>query len=133
MKRLVMVAFVFICLFTIVGCSQKTKGAQLLKKGNVVNISVSSLPEEYNYIFNSEDSKKIIDYISDLNLESKFEEDPNVYTGMTWVISIKYDDNETLTLYHFGNMFIRSENGSWFKMNYDEASRLDTLLNELNK
>ena len=28
-------------------------------------------------------------------------------------------------------MFIRVKGGSWYKMTYDEASRFDTLLDEL--
>ena len=51
---------------------------------------------------------------------------------MAWVISLEYDNGDVLTVYHFGNMFIRTENGPWYKMTYDEAKRFDTLLNELN-
>ena len=46
-------------------------------------------------------------------------------------ISLKYENGDTLSIYHFGNMFIRSEKGSWYKMTYDEASRFDALLDKL--
>ncbi len=135
MKKLVTIILVFICVWGMVGCNQQpqqVQGNQLLVEGNVVNIDVSSLPDGYNYSFSGEDAKAIIDYLSSLNLDSNFEENPNEYAGMTWVISLKYENGDTLTIYHFCNMFIRSENGSWYRMTYEEASRFDTLLNELN-
>ena len=100
-------------------------------EGNVINIDVSSLPEGYNYSFSGAEAKAIVDYLSTLNLESNFEENPNEYTGMTWVISLKYENGDVLTIYHDGNMFIRVKGGPWYKMTYDEASRFDTLLDEL--
>jgi len=35
-------------------------------------------------------------------------------------------------VYHFGNMFIRNEDGPWYRMEYEEAARFDALLDELN-
>ena len=78
------------------------------------------------------DIKALVDYLSDLNLNSQFEENPNEYVGMTWVISLEYENGDVLKVYHFGNMFIRSEKGSWYKMTYDEASRFHALLDELS-
>lgn len=135
MKKLITIVLVLICVLSIVGCSiqqQQVQDDQLLAEGNVIKIDVSSLPEGYNYTFDGEDAKAITEYLSNLNLDSKFEENPNEYSGMTWVISLEYDNGEILTVYHFGNMFIRSEKGSWYRMTYDEASRFDALLNELS-
>ena len=134
MKKLLTIALAFLCLLGMVGCSQQpqqVQGGLLLAEGNVIKIDVSSLPEEYNYSFDGEGAKEIIDYLSTLNLESNFEENPNEYDGMTWVISLKYENGDALTIHHFGNMFIRVKGGSWYKMTYDEASRFDTLLDEL--
>ena len=135
MKKLLTIALAFLCILGMVGCSQQpqqVQGNQLLAEGNVIKIDVSSLPEGYNYSFDGEDAKEIIDYLSNLNLLSKFEENPNEYTGMTWVIFLEYENGDELTVYHFGNMFIRAEKGSWYKMTFEEASHFDTLLNELN-
>ena len=135
MKKLLTIALAFLCVLGMVGCSQQpqqVQGNQLLAEGNVIKIDVSSLPEGYNYSFDGDDAKEIIDYLSNLNLLSKFEENPNEYTGMTWVIFLEYENGDELTVYHFGNMFIRAEKGSWYKMTFEEASHFDTLLNELN-
>ena len=134
MKKIIAIVLVCICVLGIVGCSQQpqqVQGGELLAEGKVINIDISSLPEGYNYSFSGKDAKAIIDYLSTLNLESNFEENPNEYDGMTWVISLKYENGDALTIYHFGNMFIRVKGGSWYKMTYDEASRFDTLLDEL--
>ena len=133
MKKFIALLLTLICLLCIVGCSQQSQqvqSTQLLAEGNVIKIAVSSLPEGYNYSFSGEDTKGIIDYLSNLNLQSKFDEDPNTYTGMTWVISLEYENGDILTIYHFGNKFICSENGSWYKMTDEEASHFDTLLDE---
>lgn len=136
MKKILTIVLVYICVLGMVGCSQQPQQVQsnhLLAEGNVINIDVSSLPEGYNYSFSGEEAKAIIDYLSNLNLDSDFKENPNEYSGMTWVISLQYDNGDVLTVYHFGNLFIRSEKGSWYKMTFDEASRFDTLLDELSK
>ena len=134
MKKIIAIVLVCLCVLGIVGCNQQpqqVQGGQLLAEGKVINIDISSLPEGYNYSFSGKDAKAIIDYLSTLNLESNFEENPNEYDGMTWVISLEYENGDTLTIYHFGNMLIRVKGGSWYKVTYDEASRFDTLLDEL--
>lgn len=135
MKKLTVLLLTLICVLGIVGCSQQpqqVQGGQLLAEGNVVKIDVSSLPEGYDYSFNGEDAEEIIGYLSGLNLQSDFEENPDEYAGMTWVISLEYENGDILTIYHFGDMFIRSEKGSWYKMTYEEGGRFAVLLDELD-
>ena len=146
MKRLVALVAVFAFLLLLVGCqeteiqstetsrdnvSNQVSGSQLLIEGNVIKCDVSSLPEYYNYSFKGESAKKIVDYLSSLNLKSDFEENPNDYYGSTWEIKLEYENGEALNIYHFGNMFIRAENGTWYKMIYEEASCFDELLDEI--
>ena len=142
MKKLIVLVLALICVIGLVGCSDvttdeslsnvTTEGSLLLRNDDVKKISVSSQPEGYNYSFEGEDAEKVIDYLSNLNLIEEFEENPNYYNGMTWVISLEYSDGDVLQIYHFGNMFIRSEKGSWYKMIFEEANRFNTLLDELN-
>jgi hypothetical protein len=104
----------------------------LLQAGDVTQVSVTSLPEGYAYAYEGEDALAIVDYLDSLSLQSRFKEDPDEYTGMTWVISVDYADGSTVTVYHFGNMFIRAEDGPWYRMEYEEADRFHALLDELN-
>ena len=104
----------------------------LLQAGDVTQVSVTSLPEGYAYAYEGEDALAIVDYLGSLSLQSRFAENPNEYTGMTWVISLSYADGNTVTVYHFGNMFIRAADGPWYRMEYEEAERFHALLDELN-
>ena len=104
----------------------------LLQAGDVTRVTVSSLPGGYDYAYEGEDALAIVDYLDSLSLQSRFKEDPDEYTGMTWVISVDYADGSTVTVYHFGNMFIRAEAGPWYRMEYEEAARFHALLDELN-
>lgn len=133
MKKRMLIVWMCICILGITGCglkSQPVLGSQLLKEGKVTRIEVSSLPEGYAYSFSGKDATAIIDYLSGLNLEGNFKENPDQYGGMTWVISLHYEDRDTVTVYHFGNLFIRSDSSRWYKMTHEEASRFEALLNQ---
>lgn len=104
----------------------------LLQAGYVTRVAVSSLPGGYDYAYEGEDALAIVEYLDSLTLRSEFEEDPDEYVGMTWVIAVDYADGSTVTVYHFGNMFIRNEDGPWYRMEYEEAERFHALLDELN-
>lgn len=99
----------------------------------IKNISVtSSLPGGNSYSFD-DDAYKVADYLTGLKLSSDFSENPDEYDGMTWVITVTYVDDYVDTIYHFGNMFIRNENGSWYKMDYDEAVKFDSIIYEIDQ
>ncbi len=105
--------------------------SKLLKEGKIKGVRVTSVPAGYEYSFNGSDVNPIVEYLVNLNLISDFEETPDEYMGMTWVIILEYEGEDTLTIYHFGNMFIKTNNGPWYKMTYEEASGFDLLLFEL--
>ena len=67
-----------------------------------------------------------------MELTDDFSEDPGQLNGMTWVIKLEYQNNDTMTLYDIGG-YIRSENDSWLKYEYDYDSPLNTLIWELSK
>ena len=74
---------------------------------------------------------KLAEYILDMDVQAEFSEDPNVYTGMTWVLAVNYEDGSTVTVEFFGNLFIRADAGSWQKVSQQEAQGLEALLKEL--
>lgn len=104
---------------------------QLIPNGRVIYAGVTSSPGGYDYALYGSAAQAIGDYLRNLNLISDFEEDPNEYDGMTWNIFLALENEETVTVYHFGNMFICAENGPWYQLSYEEASRFDQLLWEL--
>lgn len=132
MKKISTVLLAIISVLGIAGCHHPSESQDtLLRDGTINKVVITSLPEGCHYSFDDDDAKAVYDYLSTLTLEDDFEENPDEYNGMTWVISLEYEDSDTITVYHFGNMFIRMENGSWYKMRYDEASQFEALLNEL--
>ena len=106
---------------------------ELWKMDNgVKSVRVTSLPKGYEYSFDREDAQAVIDYLSSLDLTETVEEDQKGFVGMTWVITFEYGTGNTVTVYHFGNKFIRRDEGPWYQMTYEQASRFGELLDELN-
>ena len=89
------------------------------------------MPHGYEYSFEGEKAERAADYIRSLTLKTEFDENPDVFTGMTWVVELSYEDGKTVTVYMFGNMFIRRADGEWLKMDYDEAEQFLSLLERL--
>ena len=98
-----------------------------LKGGDITGIHVTSSPKGYDYSFTGGKAQEIVDYLTSLNLIVNFPENPEDYDGMTWIITVIYDNKETLNIYHDG-MFISTLNGTWYKMSYEEASRFDHII-----
>lgn len=121
---------ILLLLVLLAGC--RAEQPRLLPEGTVTAVAVNSLPGGYDYSFAAEDAQAVAEYLSGLTLTAKFPENPNEYAGMTWVIQLSYENGNTVTVYHFGNLFIRADDGPWYKMQYDEAVRLDALLDDLN-
>ena len=111
-----------------VGDHQQSQRTKLLEADEVKSVSVTSLPESYRHSFGGEDAQAIADYLANLNLLADFKEDPDEYDGMTWVISLEYENGNVETVYHLGNMFVRTEHGPWYRMADGEARRFDDLL-----
>ncbi len=111
--------------------NSNTTQNSLIREKTINNITVTSLPSGYEYSLTGDDVNAIVDYFSNLHLISDFEENPDEYLGMTWVIAVEYGDGTSSTIYHFGNMFVRTDDRPWYKMDYEEASRFHPLLQEL--
>ena len=133
MKKVAVFVLVLLCVVALVGCSPAhAEESTLLKEGTVKRVSVTSLPEGYDYSYTGEDAQAIVDYFTELDLISDFEENPGEDDGMVWVISLEYEDGSTETVYHCGK-FIRRDGGSWYKITYEQARAFDSLLWELNE
>jgi len=129
------IALVLALVFTVSFCScdsQPAQEARFLEEGDVKSVSVTAFPHDYEYSFSGDDAEAVVDYLSNLKLIADFKEEPDGYGGMTWIISLEYENGDIVTVHHFGNMFIKTEDGPWYKMDYDEASRFKALLDELN-
>ncbi len=125
-----------LCLTMVVGCDgteAATYNTLLPGTDGIAAVTVTSMPQGYDYSFIGESAKKIAQCILDMDVTADFPEDPNVYAGMTWVITAEYEDGNTATVYLFGNMFIRSGDGPWFKVSGEEAEGFEALLASLSQ
>ena len=133
MRKLTSLILSLLLVACLCGCNeQQRQEVKLVEADNIKCVSVTSLPKGYEYSFDGDDAKAVADYLLRLNLIADFKENPDEYVGMTWVVSLEYENADTTTVYHAANMFIRTENGPWYQMVYEEANRFGTLLNELN-
>ncbi|MBQ2242161.1 MAG: hypothetical protein II319_08490 [Clostridia bacterium] len=126
MKRiLIMILSLAVCLPILSGCSQ-----QNLDENSIKRISVTSLPEGYEYSFKGDDAQAIVDYLESLHL-TPFS-GINSEDGMTWVISIEDKNGKITTVYHSCNKYIMAEGGLRYEMIFEEANRFSSLLYELD-
>lgn len=128
-KKIVLASVISILVITVLLMVYIYKTPSLiLRKDDIIKVSVSSLPEGFSYFFDGESADAIVEYLSNIELISEFEENPDSYIGGVWVISLEYKNGEITTVYHSGNKFIKADSGPWYKMNYDEANQFESLL-----
>ena len=126
MKRILLIILTLaLCLTVFSGC-----GLPNLDENSIKRISVTSLPEGYEYSFKGDDAQAIVDYLESLHL-THFS-GINSEDGMTWVISIEDKNGKITTVYHSCNKYIMAENGSLYEMIFEEANRFGSLLYELD-
>ena len=89
MNKVLLAVVVLIFFFSSVGCNKSADtNVELIKKGCIIQVSVNSLSEAYNYQFT--DTKSInnfVNYFDFFELSSEHDENPDEYNGTTWVIT----------------------------------------------
>lgn len=127
-KGLTMILAAMLCLLFVFGCAAFRGNALLPGKHGIASIQVSTMPHGYTATLSGADAEKLADYIAHLNVQAKMSEDPSVFTGMTWVMTMTYETGETVTLYLFADRFIRAEDGPWYLISEREAQGVVALL-----
>ncbi len=100
---------------------------------NITAIMINTQPEseKYSRVYrDTEKINKIVGYLNEISLKGTFTENPDYYVGMTYIINISYADGSQNIVYHFGNMFIRLKEGEWKRMTYNQAQKLDKLIQD---
>ncbi len=97
----------------------------------IETIEVSTLPENDAYkrtVTSVDEISKIIGYLNFMQFDTDFSENPGEYSGMTIIMDLYRDDGSCVTVYFFGNMFLRVDDGPWLRMDHDEADALYGLV-----
>lgn len=131
MKKVVLIAMtIFVCILFIacndVKLDKKTHVLQEQER-KLVCIKLSSLPETNEYTFSGEAANEIYEYLA--NLKTEYYSSNNDLNGITYVISIEYDNGDLKTLYHFSYL-IGTDDG-WYKIKNYEEQEFENLIKKL--
>jgi len=103
-------------------------------KDTIVKISISTLPPseglfENLEITDPEDIKTIVDYFNGIHT-TKTKKNRNEYYGMAYLLVFQSDENKTIEVNFFGNMFI-TVNKQTKEVPYDEAIVFDSVISNI--
>jgi len=132
MKRLVLIIGSIVIIGILLITLNSTQNLNI-SDDNITAIVIDTLPkrEEYSRLYrDSEKIKKITEYLNGLSLKRKLFENPYEYGGMTYIINISYANGSQNIVYHFGNMLIRKNEDKWKRMTYNEAEKLEKLIQD---
>ncbi len=132
MKRLIVIIGVLAIVVMLLVTWHSTKNLNIAED-NVTEIVITTLPESetYSRIYtDTEKIKKITGYLNELSLKGNFSENPDEYAGMTYIITLSYVDGSQIVVYHLGNMFLRENDKDWQRMTYNEAVKLDSIIQD---
>lgn len=105
-----------------------------IETAQVERVTVVSMPEsaEHERTYTSRGKiNKIVAYLNSLTLQADFSEDPDVYCGMAYKLTLTMADGTEREFTHFANLFLREGDGDWLRMTYEEASLLEELLGQI--
>ena len=133
----IMIAAVAVCALVLVfrlGGNKTLTGKEvsLLKDGEIVSIGVLSEPASFDMtVTEKENIAKVVSYFENIKVTGDFDEDPDRYGGMTYTVTFAYDDGSERKIVHFGNMFVRADGETWYKMDYSDAVKLKDVLTDV--
>ena len=120
-----------VCVSLLAGCDSKagqTQEALLPSVKGIAGVEISSLPGLYSGGCTGKDATALAERILAIPTKADYTEDPNVYTGMTWVLVFLYEDGRIVTVELFANMFIQADDGPWYRVPVQDAQALSDHL-----
>lgn len=132
-KKFLFIILIFtLPLIFLIGCKSKSIRFNVIGE-NINNTEISSLPESEDYnkkLNNNEDIDKMVKYLKSINPFTT-KENSNEYVGQSIIIKINYKDGSTKAYYQFGNKFIKEDDGIFYELKYEEAEKLDEIINNI--
>lgn len=96
-------------------------------------IKISTLPEskDKERKYTTEDKiEKIREYIDSLSWEDITSENPEDYTGMTYIVTKEFDDETTKTYSFFANQFLKFDGIEWMKIKGSDIVKLENIIKD---
>jgi hypothetical protein len=139
MKKIIASCLLLVVLLILNGCStteektsiDKTKNIDNTK--NIVKITIRTQPGNDNNLRSTEDKKQIsvvFNYINDLDLK-KTTKDAGQYNGMSYIITVFFEDKKSTEYVLFGNMFFKESGKVWYEIPYKQAEKIEDIYNSL--
>ena len=132
MKKTIVILLAVMLIFTqLAACGQKEPPGSVSLPENIDKLTVSwngSSRTTFSYTDPAK-IKSVAEYLSSLVLETT-KEDPTLYAGGGWVITV-FSGDETLEMNHYGNMFFQTADKKWWEISYDQAAELDELVKKM--
>lgn len=116
----------------LIGCKSQNIKLNVIGE-NINNIEILSLPESEDFnktLYNIEDIDTIVKYLNSIN-PFITKENLDEYVGQSIIIKINYKDGATRKYNHFGNKFIKEDEVELYEVKYDEAEKLEEIINNI--
>ncbi|MBS5938721.1 hypothetical protein [Clostridium sp.] len=116
----------------LIGCKSQNIKLNVIGE-NINNIEILSLPESEDFnktLYNIEDIDTIVKYLNSIN-PFITKENLDEYVGQSIIIKINYKDGSTRKYNHFGNKFIKEDEVELYEVKYDEAEKLEEIINNI--
>ena len=128
MKKMTAWLLIAAWILCLAGCKGQKANNPLVPEGKLAEIAVTAFPEEFARVYKGGEAEQLLGYLRGLELLESFEEDPNVYTGQTWVITLAYESGERVTLHLFADLFLKTEDGPWYRIAGKDGSRFGEMV-----
>ena len=125
----------------LVACSNNTDKINLTETAiaedsiskEIKSIKISTLPEseDKERRYTAEDKiEKIREYIDSLSWKDVTSENPEDYTGMTYIVTTEFDDETTKTYSFFANQFFKFDGIEWMKIKESDVMKLENIIKD---
>lgn len=132
------------CIFIglmLVACSNNTDEINLTETAiaeetisrEIKSIKISTLPEseDKERRYTTEDKiEKIREHIDSLSWKDVTSENPEDYTGITYIVTIEFDDETTKTYSFFANQFFKFDGIEWMKIKESDVMKLENIIKD---
>lgn len=129
-KTILMIMMIFIC-FLLVACNdvKVDKKTHAMQERDLYCIKVSSLPQTRDYTLRDESAYEIYDYFK--KLKTEYYSNENDLNGITYIITIEYENGDIKTLYH--SAYLIGTEDSWYKIKNYKQQEFEKILEKLSK
>lgn len=99
----------------------------------IKSITISTLPksEERERKYTTKDKiEKITEYLDSLSWKDIILENPEDYTGMTYIVTKEFDDETIKTYSFFASRFFKFDGIGWMKIKESDVMKLENLIKD---